>query len=82
MPRNYSSKSRSRSPKRTKRNHHDSSDSERDDRRRSKHRRTHHESPIKNPYNFRAKSDIKYHIRYDDIRIRRREDKDLILREV
>lgn len=86
MPRSrdLSSKSRSRSSyKRSKRYHRDSSGSDRDSRRRSKPDRVSREEPaLSLPYSIAAKSYIKYHIVYDNVRIYHRKDEDIIMEEV
>jgi hypothetical protein len=84
MPRRELSKSYSRSPKRNKR-YRNSSDSDRDSsRRKSKNDRGPREdSPAERVvYNINEKSDLKHHVRYNNIRIRHREDKDFIMEEV
>lgn len=74
MPRDNSSKSRSRSPKRGRRYDKDSSESDRANRRKTKYDRTDKESSKKNKYDIDAKSDIKNHFRYDNIPINSRRD--------
>lgn len=80
MPRHDRNSSYTPSPKRSKRYRNSSASVS--SRHKSKNNQAEKNEPELPVYDINAKSDVKHHVRYNNIRVRSKQDKDFIMEEV